>query len=99
MILYRLGDMIFPLEVEVTFDDGSVIREQWGGQERRKVYRYTGKNKVVSVHIDPEQKIWLDLDLNNNSLTLAPKKSPLVRYASRAVFWIQNVLQTISFLV
>jgi hypothetical protein len=99
VILYRKGDMIFPQEIEIVFDNGDTIREQWDGSDRRKAFVYEGKHKVISAHIDPQQKILLDLDLNNNSLTLEPKTSPLVRYATRAVYWIQNILQTASFLV
>jgi len=99
IILYREGDMIFPVDVEITFENGEKIIEKWDGVARRKVFEYSGNYRVISAHIDPGQKILLDLDLNNNSLTLEPKKSPLVRYAARAVFWIQNVLQTVSFLV
>jgi hypothetical protein len=99
VILYRQGDMIFPVEVEITFAGGSKIVEKWDGSDRRKVFEYSGSQRVISAHIDPQQKILLDLDLNNNSMTLEPKKSPLVRYATRAVFWIQNVLQTVGFLV
>ncbi len=99
VILYRKGDMIFPLEIEIVFDNGDKITEQWDGSDRRKVFEYEGSRRVVSAHIDPQQKVLLDLDLNNNSLTLEPKTSPLLRYATRAVYWIQNILQTVSFLV
>lgn len=99
VILYRKGDMIFPQEIEIIFDNGEKITEQWDGTDHRKVFEYEGSRRVISAHIDPQQKILLDLDLNNNSLTLEPKTSPLFRYATRAVYWIQNILQTVSFLV
>ncbi|MCB0519948.1 MAG: M1 family metallopeptidase [Lewinellaceae bacterium] len=98
VVLYRKGDMIFAQEVEIVFDNGEKITEQWDGTDRRKVFEYEGYRRVVSAHIDPQQKILLDLDLNNNSLTLEPKTSPLLRYATRAVYWIQNILQTLSFI-
>ena len=99
VVLYRKGDMVFPLEVEIVFDDGSKIIEKWNGHDRRKSFKYSGDKKIISAHIDPEQKIWLDLDLNNNSLTIAPPKSPLYKIATKAVFWIQNAMQTVGFLI
>ncbi len=99
IVLYRLGEMIFSLDVEVVFDDGTKVIENWDGVDRRKAYKYYGNKKVISVHIDPEQKIWIDLDLNNNSLTIEPQKSPLIKFAAKAVFWIQNAMQAVSFLV
>ncbi|MBI5914264.1 MAG: M1 family peptidase, partial [Bacteroidetes bacterium] len=97
--LHRLGELIFPVEVEIRFEDGSVKMEQWGGQERTKIFEYPSKSKIESVHIDPQQKIYLDIDLNNNSLTLKPETTVLWKYTLKAVFWMQNVMQTVGFLV
>ncbi len=99
VVLYRLGDMIFELDVEIVFEDGSKIIEKWNGEDRRKVFQYSGNKKVISVHIDPQQKIWIDLDLNNNSLTIEPVKAPLYKLGVKTIFWIQNILQSVSFFV
>lgn len=99
VVLYRKGDMIFSVDVAIEMADGSVRMEKWNGVDRRKVFNFDSDQKIVSVHIDPEQKILLDLDLNNNSLTIAPKKSPLYKIAAKAIFWFQNTMQTISFLI
>ena len=97
--LHRLGELIFPVEVEIRFEDGTVKRESWNGLERAKVFGYETSSKIVSAHIDPEQKIFLDIDLNNNSLTLEPRTSALWKYAAKVVFWVQNALQAVSFFV
>jgi hypothetical protein len=99
VMVHRLGEMVFPVEVEIRFEDGSVCREHWSGEELSQEYVYTGRHRVVSAHVDPLQKIYLDLDLNNNSLTLEPKRSPLLKFAAKAVFWIQNAFQAASFLL
>lgn len=97
--LYRLGELIFPLEVKILFEDGSEKIEKWDGQERTKIFTYQSKSKIEAVHIDPEQKITLDIDLNNNSLTLEPQTTVLWKYTLKAVFWMQNVMQTVGFLI
>lgn len=94
----RKGDWVFPVEILVAFEDGSTQKLQWSGVEGLKTFEFSGPSKVLSAQIDPEQKIGLDVDLNNNSLTLQPAKAPLCKYAAKAVFWIQNVMQTLSFL-
>ena len=99
VVLYTKGEMIFPVDVEMVFEDGTTILEKWDGFDRRNTFNYTGDKKLVSVHIDPKQKIQLDLDLNNNSLTVAPRKMPLFKIAAKAIFWIQNALQTVGFFV
>ncbi|HFA47753.1 MAG TPA: M1 family peptidase [Bacteroidetes bacterium] len=99
VVCYRIGEMIFPLDVEIVFDDGSSIIEKWDGVARRKSFNYEGHKKIISAHIDPQQKIWLDQDLNNNSLTIKPKRSPLAKYAAKAIFWVQNAMQAVGFLM
>ncbi|MBC7775011.1 MAG: M1 family peptidase, partial [Phycisphaerae bacterium] len=95
----RKGDWVFPVELLVTFEDGTTQTLHWSGEEGLKVFEFSGGLKVVSAQIDPQQKISLDVDLNNNSMTLQPETISLWKYAAKAVFWIQNLMQTISFLV
>lgn len=95
----RKGDWVFPVEVLVRFEDGTSHTLHWSGEEGMKVFECTGTSKMVSAQIDPQQRISLDVDLNNNSFTLQPDKAPLWKYAAKTVFWLQNLLQAVSFLV
>lgn len=95
----RKGDWIFPVEVLVTFEDGTQQTLHWSGEEGLKIFEFWGSAKVVSAQIDPQRKIGLDIDLNNNSMTLHPQTAPLWKYTAKALFWIQNLLQTVSFLM
>jgi hypothetical protein len=96
--VHRNGDWIFPVEILVTFEDGSTQTLHWSGAEGLKVFEFTGGSKVVSAQIDPQHKLGLDVDLNNNSLTLQPPLAPCWKYAAKVVFWVQNLMQTLSFL-
>ena len=95
----RKGDWVFPVEILVTFEDGSTQTLHWSGAEGLRIFEFAGPSKVVSAQIDPQQRLGLDIDLNNNSLTLQPERAPLWKYAAKAVFWIQHTLQTVSFLI
>jgi hypothetical protein len=96
--LSRNGDWVFPVELLVTFEDGSTKTLQWSGEEGLKTFEILGKTKVVSAQIDPNHKISLDLDLNNNSLTLKPATISMWKYAAKVIFWVQNLFQILSFL-
>jgi len=96
--IQRKGDWVFPVEVLVTFEDCSTQVLYWSGVEGSKTFEFKNGLKIVSAQIDPMQKIALDVDLNNNSMTLQPAKATLWKYAAKAIFWVQNLLQTISFL-
>lgn len=96
--IQRKGDWVFPVEIWVHFEDGSKQILHWSGEEGSKVFEFSGPSKVVSAQIDPWYKIGLDVDRNNNSLTLQPEAAPLWKYTVKAIFWIQNLLQMSSFL-
>lgn len=95
----RKGDWVFPVEILVTFEDGSTQMLHWSGEEGSKVFEWSGGVRVVSAQIDPQHKIGLDVDTNNNSLTLQPTRAPLWKYAAKTVFWVQNLMQTVGFLM
>lgn len=95
----RNGDWVFPVEIRVVFADGSSEMLQWSGAEGLKVFEIRGKPAVVSAQIDPFYKISLDADINNNSLTLKPDETPIWKYGIKAIFWVQNLFQMISFLM
>ena len=69
--LHRKGDFILPVTVEIKFDDGSTIHETWDGDDRWTRYTYVKKAQLVSAEIDPQHRIWLDLNYFNNSYVVA----------------------------
>ena len=95
----RDGDFEIDTEVLLTFDDGSTQIINWNGAQKTLNYISESSQKIISAHIDPEQKIYLDLNLNNNSLTLDPNKKPLYKYATKIGHWMQAVSQWTSFMM
>ncbi|MCB0664071.1 MAG: hypothetical protein KDC24_15095, partial [Saprospiraceae bacterium] len=95
----RLGGLIFPLDLKVVFKDGREEILQWDGTDREKVFEIETEVPVVSAYLDPDQKIYLDIDLNNNSKTLEPEISTLEKYAAKLTFWLEQVLFSLSWLV
>jgi hypothetical protein len=69
--LHRKGDFLFPVELELKFDDGSIVHENWDGVDRWTRYIYVKKAQLVSAEIDPQHRIWLDKDFFNNSYVVA----------------------------
>jgi hypothetical protein len=67
----RLGDFHFPVEVEMTFADGSTVREQWDGVEPWIEYRYLRPMKLIKAQVDPDRKVALDLNYKNNEMSAA----------------------------
>ncbi len=96
--LHRKGDWAFPVELLVTFEDGSTKTLHWSGEEGVKEFEFYDSPKIVSAQVDPHYKLALDVDWNNNSMTLKPEKAALWKYAAKVVFWIQNMMQVVSIL-
>jgi hypothetical protein len=70
VVLHRIGDFVFPTDLEVKFDNGDVVHEQWDGRDRWIRYTYVKPAKIVSAEIDPEHKVLLDRNFYNNSYTV-----------------------------
>ncbi len=63
----RKGDFIFPVDLDVAFDDGSTATEHWDGKDRWTRYQYDRKAQIVSARIDSQDRLWLDRNFVNNS--------------------------------
>src|ERR1700730_9392439 len=74
--LHRKQDFVMPVEVEVKFDNGDMVREHWDGQARWTRFAYEKKAKIVWAEIDPDHKIQLDRDNFNNSNTTEANAKP-----------------------
>lgn len=97
--LERLQDGVIPVEIKVRFDNGEEVTEQWDGKDAIYDLVYEKPARVVWARIDPSDKILLDTNLLNNSFTLNPSPKPALKWAARFLFFVQNVIQSMSFFV
>jgi len=98
VVVYRMGEVKLLVEVLIHFENGKEILEKWNGQARTAEFKYEGQSKVVWAKVDPENKIPLDVNLVNNSLTTEPESGVFVKYATKFLFWMENVMLTFSML-
>jgi hypothetical protein len=94
--LERDGEVMLPVDVLVHFRNGEEILETWDGKGRYKDFRYTGRGEVLWVKIDPENKILMDVNLINNSITLEPDRVPVRRLAGKLTTLLQFFISTIT---
>ena len=66
----RNGDGTMPVDVLVHFDNGHELMLFWDGKGRQRQFTVTENAKAIWASVDPKQKIYMDTNLNNNSLTL-----------------------------
>jgi hypothetical protein len=92
VLVSRLGEVILPVDVLIRFDDGKEIRETWDGRARWKQFSYTGRSRVVSATVDPDDDIPLDINRNNNSKTREPSSLPFWKYTMKFMALVQAIL-------
>jgi len=98
VIIHRLGEICMPVEVLVKFDNGDEILENWDGKARSREFKYDKPEKVVWAKVDPSNKILIDTNLMNNSLSLEPQESTAWKLALKFLLVLQNMIQTFSVL-
>jgi hypothetical protein len=94
--LERGGDIVFPVDVLIHFDNGDEIKESWDGKARYKDYEYSGRRKIEWVKIDPEYKLKMDINFNNNSITENPDRIPVKRMTNKLMTILQFLISIIS---
>ncbi len=99
VILHREGEIKMPIEVVITFADGTIKREEWNGKSRSIDFSYKGNNEIVSAEIDPERKIYLDKNFLNNSLSVKHQRKGLLFHFHEFLRAAQNVLQTLTMII
>jgi hypothetical protein len=96
--LHRKGDFIFPVDVEIKFDDGKKIIEHWDGRDRWVRYVYDRPAQIVSAEIDPEHKVQLDLNLFNNSYRVDEDKRAIHKLSDIWTFLGEFLGQVLAWL-
>jgi len=94
--IQRKGDFVFPVEVEIKFDNGETVREHWNGQDRWVRFEYRKKAQIQSVEIDPDHKIYLDRNDFNNSYLDEPNRAPAGKLANYWTFVSQFFAQFLA---
>jgi hypothetical protein len=79
VVVYRHGTLQFPVEIELGFEDGSKQLRRWDGSGFTFNVDNEGPSRLVSVNVDPQQRILLDDDRSNNWLSIQANSAPHVR--------------------
>ncbi len=95
VVVHRKDDFVFPVELEVKFDNGETAREHWDGRDRWIRYSYVKKARIVSAEIDPGHQIRLDRNLFNNSFVVQEDKRAVRKLTNYWTFvseWLSQLL-------
>lgn len=97
VLVRRLGDGVFPVDVKVTFENGDELIEHWNGEARWREYTYLRPTAVRSAVVDPDRVLLLDTNFTNNSRTREPRTEPAARkWTLKWMVWLQDAILTWS---
>jgi hypothetical protein len=100
VVARRLGEAIFPVDVEVTFANGEKVRQPWSGAERWKSFTFDRPSRAVSARVDPDRILLLDANFTNNSRTLSPATDAAARKWSLTwMAWLEDLLLTYAYFI
>ena len=90
-LIRRLGEFVWPQEIELRYETGPPDRKQWDGSYRWLRIEQTGP-KLISARVDPEERLALDVNRSNNSRTTTPDPIAGLKWWSRLLQWMQHVV-------
>jgi aminopeptidase N len=100
VVARRLGEAIHPVDVVTTFRNGEKVTEHWDGGDRRTIYTYDRPEQAVSVQIDPDRLLLLDVNYTNNSAALEPRGGEAsLKWSLKWLTWLQDVMLTYAFFI
>jgi hypothetical protein len=77
----------------IAFADGQKRTDWWDGRDERRTFRYRSPARAVSVIVDPDRVLLLDLHQTNNSRTFTPRAAAAAtRWASIYLPWLEHLL-------
>ncbi len=98
IVLRRRGDLVLPVKVQVTYEDGGKVDFEWtremqGEKNWWRLPMAADARKVTSVVIDPERLWFLDRNMTDNQWFAERDKLAPSRWGERAAARAANVLQ------
>ncbi|HRY46118.1 MAG TPA: hypothetical protein P5164_19465, partial [Thermoanaerobaculia bacterium] len=92
VVVQRLGELPWPVEVELRFEGGHVVKRTWDGHGEWIRYRATGP-RLLSAVVDPGRACLLDVNRLNDGLATEPDPTAARAWGHRLRFLAQNVLE------
>jgi len=91
-VVFRRGEFIHPVSVELIFADGTVVRRSWDGEHRWARWTFHGPSELISAEVDPDGIMVLDYNRLNNSRTTESDPAPALGYLTDILYWLQLLL-------
>lgn len=92
VVVERRGEIALPVDVLLRFAGGKSYRTTWDGEARWTRFRVENGPRLTEALVDPDGKILLDADPNNNGLKVKGDAAAANLWTARAFFWAENLI-------
>lgn len=95
VLVRRLDDGVFPVDIRVTFENGEQVTEHWTGESRWRELTYLRPSRIKNAIVDPDRVLLLDVNFTNNSRALHSKADAAAwKWSLKWMVWLQDALLT-----
>lgn len=94
----RTGEVPVPVELRVRLASGREETLQFDGAAPSLTRRFPAGDPVVEAVIDPEHRLYAELDRTDNGAYAGARVAPTAALAARLAFWLQTIVQTVGLL-
>ena len=92
----RRNDGIFPQTLQVRFADDSIEQLAWDGRAEWETFTFEKPTYVVDAYLDPENKVWLDVNRLNNRRATDDGNTFARKQQFKVVVWAQQLFYLIG---
>jgi hypothetical protein len=96
VLVRRRGTLSFPVDVELSFADGSKRRERWSADGSWMQLTPHSPSALTHAVVDPDDRILVDMNLENNRAAAGGERTLAMRSLERVTYWMQLALQAVS---
>ena len=96
VLVVRRGTLTLPVDIQMLFANGSTRRERWDGNGSSKRIEWRGPVALRAAVVDPDDRVMIDLNLENNHASAPGEGEGAPRTLERATYWMQLALQAVS---
>jgi hypothetical protein len=93
VIIVRKGEVVMPVRIDVTFEDGSKESFEWDGRERTRKLVFIRNSEILTAAVDADRVLWIDSNFSNNVWSSDVSSGSIWKYTIKALYWLQNIVQ------
>ncbi len=96
VVVRRQGTLSFPVDIELSFADGSKSRRQWDGHGEWTRLTWTGATPLRGAVVDPDGRVLIDANVANNRGATPDAAGSTLRTLDNATYWMQLAIQSVA---